>query len=526
VNVDSNPSTDIYEALALSGAAVAVVRGPELRVEYLNPAHRRLFGWSTGARLDQLGASGVALAEPVAAVIAGGEATRIDDVPTSGVRLATVLCSPTGSGALLVAVETTDQARARRRAEDRSERLAVLDQATTALTTDLDPHRELVSLAQTVVPTVADACAVYLIDQTPRRDGEPVRATRLAAVIEPGLGVRPPAPEIRLNLPPNRAAAQAAVTGEATLLTEAELRIENWGERWLRDLAPHSVIAIPLGQPEPVAVVKFVAVRPRPPFRPDDLALMREIAARADTAFGHARRLHRATNLALTLQRDLLSDPVTVDWLEVAVRYRPAEPELEACGDWYDTFSLDGGVGLVIGDVVGHDIDAISTMGQLRSMLRALAHQPGADPGSVITALNRLSVNLDVGRFATLAYASLHPEPAGASLTYARAGHPPPLVLQPDGTVELLDHPDSPLLGLAPHTYKATQVQLPDNARLLFYTDGLLEDPVARRENPLGDLLATVRDHPWLDPEEMTDRLIAEAPTADDVAMLAVRIRD
>lgn len=532
-------------ALAGSEAAVALFRGTDLVLEYANATHRGWFGWAAGSPLrDAETAAAAAALTTAERVLATGAPVRVDEVPTGEGRLASILCSPIdgepGSGVLMVAVDATDQARARQQAEDRNERLAVLDQATAAVTADTDPRRELIALAESVVPSLADGCAVYLIDHAPRGRGgragpDQVRATRLACVIDPALGVAPPAPEIRLSLPASRPVSRAVTGRQAVLARGADNRVQVWGERWLSALAPHSVVAVPLGSPDVVAVVNFVATGPRPPYQASDVALIREIIARADLAVGHAMQLQHANEVAFALQRGLLSDPAEVDWLDIAVRYRPAVPDLEVCGDWYDTLTLPGGgLGVAVGDVVGHDLYAVSTMSQLRSMVQALACQPGAEPGAVLTALNRLSLHLGMGNLATLVYGRLDrpagpagaagAAPAAATLTWANAGHPPPLLVSPDGT-SVLDRTRAPLLGLTDRGYHQASVSLPAGALLLFYTDGLIEDPDRPRDDPVAELAAAAGTHAGLGLDDLCDRLIAAAPTADDVALLAVRVR-
>jgi hypothetical protein len=535
---DGAGESSLIAALGGSGAAVAVLRGRGLVLDYANPAHRQLFGWPTGAPLRRAVPAGSPLLAAARQVLRTGEPARVDELPAGQGRTATVSCSPapagggSRAGVLLVAVDTTEQDTARREAEDRSERLAVLDQATTAVTGDMDdPRGELMALARSVVPALADACAIYLIDQAPHGRGRPdqVRATRLTCVVDPAIGVAPPAPEIRLPVAATRPVSRAVVSGQPVLARDAARHTRAWGERWLHALAPHSLVAVPLGHPDVVAVVSFVGAAPtRPPYQASDVALMREISARADTAFGHAMQLQRANEVALALQRGLLPDPPELEWLEIAVRYRPAVPGLEVGGDWYDTLLLPGGsIGLAVGDVVGHDLYAVSTMIQLRSMMQALAFQPGAEPGSVLTALNRLCAHLSLGNLATLVYGRLDRarDPAKVTLTWANAGHPPPLLVPPNGAAaSLLDHTTSPLLSLTDHTYRQATVPVPADSLLLFYTDGLIEDPERPSDDPIAELAGAVDGRPDLSLDELCDQLIAAAPNADDVALLAVRV--
>jgi len=534
--VERSADSSLVAALAGSGAAVVLLRGTDLTVEYANTAHRELFGWPAGGSLRDVPAVAGQLVDLAEWVLNTGAPSRADEVPAGPDRTNCVIASPVpgeGSepGVLLVAVDTTVQDGARRAVEERIDRLTVLDQATTALTTDMDPRRELIALAESVVPSLADACAIYLVDPAPRgrsRPDQAVRATRLTCVVDPSLGVPPPAPEIRLSVAASRPVSRAALGGQAVLALDAARHTQAWGERWLHLLAPHSLVAVPLGHPEVVAVVSFVGTGNRPPYQASDVALMQEISARANTAFGHAMQLQRANEVALALQRGLLSDPAELDWLEICVRYRPAIPGLEVGGDWYDTLLLpDGGLGLAVGDVVGHDLYAVSTMIQLRSMVQALACQPSAEPGAVITALNRLSAHLGMGNLATLVYGRLEraEDPTKITLAWANAGHPPPVLVPPQGPASVLDHTSSPLLSLTDHCYEQATVPIPAGGLLLLYTDGLIEDPERPSDDPITELAGAASGHADAGLDDLCDQLIAAAPKADDVALLAVRVR-
>jgi hypothetical protein len=531
----------LASALAAADAAVALLRGPDFVVEYANPAHSAMFGWPAGSSLRKHArgtdnAAAKRLLRLADRVRSTARPAHDAELSITDGRIVQVRCSPVDAGAasagvLMVVVDATEYVEARQRAEDHSERLTVLDQATTAITTDMDPRRELIALAESVVPSLADACAIYLIDQKPREGAggaTTLHATRLVCVIDPALNVAPPTPEIRLLLSDTRPMSRAVATRQAVTAHGDDLRQQIWGEGWLRALAPHSLVAVPLGGPEVLAVVDFLACGDRPPYQPSDLALMREITTRADVAVGHAMRLQLATEVALALQRGLLSDPAEVDWLEIAVRYRPAVPDLEVGGDWYDVLSLPaGGLALTVGDVVGHDLYAVSTMGQLRSMVQALACQPGTEPATVLSALNDLSLHLGIGHYATVVHGRLTRTGtrSGAALTWANAGHPPPLLVAPDGTVTVLDQTGSPLLGVTSAGYPQASVHVPPGALLLFYTDGLIEDPRRPSSDPVGALTAIVTRYAELSPDDLCDRLVAGAPIADDIALLAVRVR-
>jgi serine phosphatase RsbU (regulator of sigma subunit) len=514
--------------------AVAILQPPGLTVAYANPAHTALFGWRTGdAPTPAAAAPAGEMLAAAAEVQRTGAPVQLPEVG-AGERVLHIVCSPvrdqsTTFGESVVAVDITDQVRARRRVEDEHQRLSVLDEATAAVAAEIEPRREFIALADSVVPALADACAIYLIDHEPARiaRGDTLQATRLVCVIDPALGVTPPAPEVRLQLAPQRTSAKAVRAGQPVLASGPAASPSGWGEAWLTRLDPHSLVTVPIGGPDAVlAVVKFVAVGNRPPYQDSDIALMRELTKRTATLVGRALRLQRTSEVALALQRGLLSDPPAVEGLEIRVRYRPAGPGMEIGGDWYDACLLPtGGLALTVGDVVGHDLHAASVMGQLRSMVQTLACQPGAAPAAVLSALNRLTTHLQVGEFATVVHGLLTPPTAAgaASFTWTNAGHPPPLLVGPGGPATILRQGASPLLGIPDAHYRQVSTVLPPGGTLLLYTDGLMEDPARPNSDTIAELAAAAGDQATAELDELCDKLIAAAPSRDDIALLAVR---
>lgn len=529
--------------------AVAILAPPEFRVAYANPAHAGLFGWRTGDDLSHPttehvtpGITPVLTAAQVqevwqaaARVLRTGEPVRLPEI-VAGERVLHVVCSPvrdrsTTSSVTVVTTDATEQSRERRRAADQHKRLSVLDGATAAVVAEIEPRREFIALAESVVPGLADACAVYLIENEPAHtaSSDTLQATRLVCVIDPAVGVSPPAPEVRLQLAPQRTTAQAAQTGQPALASGPAVDPTGWGEAWLTHLNPHSLVAVPIGEPDNVlAVVKFVAVGTRPRYQDSDIALMRQITDRAAAVVGRTLRLQRTSEVALALQRGLLADPPTVDGLDIRVRYRPAGPGMEIGGDWYDACLLPaGGLALTVGDVVGHDLSAARAMGQLRSMVQTLACQPAAEPADVLSALNRLTTHLDVGQFATLVHGRLLPPTAGATagFVWANAGHPPPLLVGPGKTATILRQGASPLLGIPEAHYQQVKIDLPPASTLLLYTDGLMENPARPNDDTIAELADAASQYATAQLDELCDSLIAAAPARDDIALLAIRVR-
>jgi serine phosphatase RsbU (regulator of sigma subunit) len=274
----------------------------------------------------------------------------------------------------------------------------------------------------------------------------------------------------------------------------------------------------------------------RDPFEPDDLFLADELA-KAAVAIDNARRYTRERTIALALQRSLLpqrlSDQPAV---QIAYRYRPAE--FGVGGDWYDVIPLPGArVALVVGDVVGHGVHAAATMGRLRTAVHTLASGE-LPPQKLLARLDDVVTHLaveesltpdgtvgDLG--ATCLYAVYDPVSRRCSL--ARAGHPPPAAVAPDGTVTFLDVPAGPPLGLGLDglSFDPVEVDLPVGALLAFYTDGLVESRGRDIDDGLDALRrALATPAPTLD--VACDAVLAAllpARPADDAALLLARTR-
>jgi Stage II sporulation protein E (SpoIIE)/Phosphoserine phosphatase RsbU, N-terminal domain len=187
----------------------------------------------------------------------------------------------------------------------------------------------------------------------------------------------------------------------------------------------------------------------------------------------HAEREHA---IALSLQHDLLPRAVPeVAGLDLSVRYFPGEAGSHAGGDWYDIFELDANrVGLVVGDVTGHGVRAAAAMGRLR--VAVLAHALGGlVPADVVKRVDTLLDQLGTGEIATMVYVVA--DPGRGRLVVANAGHPPPVVVEPDGASRRVEIGHGRLLGLHPALPRRDQdaMQIRSGGHLLLYTDGLIE---------------------------------------------------
>ncbi|MFD6528357.1 MULTISPECIES: SpoIIE family protein phosphatase [unclassified Isoptericola] len=253
------------------------------------------------------------------------------------------------------------------------------------------------------------------------------------------------------------------------------------------------------------------------------------VARRAGTAIDNARLYAREHRLAEALQRAMLPEQADVSGLDVWTYYAPNAEHAQVGGDWYDVLQIsDGTVGLVVGDVVGHDVEAAAAMGQLRSVVRSYAFEL-ATPGIVVDRVDQLVTGMRIPRSASMVYATLRHQPDGDAWTvqYTRAGHLPPLLLR-DGTVTQLAGGAGSLVGFGSKPRTTGQAELRRGDVMLFYTDGLIE----RRDRSLKvglDALVetsariTARDAAGVG-EELLSRL-ADAPE-DDVALVVVRVPD
>ncbi len=238
----------------------------------------------------------------------------------------------------------------------------------------------------------------------------------------------------------------------------------------------------------------------------------------------HAAEEHR---LAVRLQQAITPQaaaPAEIPGLAVAARYRPAGPGNLVSGDWYDTAPLPSGdVLLVVGDIAGHGIDAVTGMVALRNCLRGLAIT-GAGPAALLGWLNGVACELTDGIIGTVVCGVFRP--ADRTLRWARAGHLPPLLVRA-GVASELQLPLGVLVGADPDSYyqELTTELVPGDA-LLLYTDGLVE----RRHEAIDDSLRSLRrlaSRPVEDIGEFADHLLASsrADTSDDACLVAVRVR-
>ncbi|SEB58651.1 ATP-binding SpoIIE family protein phosphatase [Streptomyces melanosporofaciens] len=428
------------------------------------------------------------------------------------------------------------------------ERLALLSEARTRIGTSLDVADTARELAEVAMPRFADMVSVDLLGAVFEGDlpasalpGPVVlRRAALAPCDRTDVGVA-------LRHPASSPLARCLATGQAELHHISDPEVVRWfaddpaQAAQARVYGIHSLIAVPIrARGTTLGAALFLRGGHTPePFTANDLVITEDLVARASICLDNARRFARERGIALGLQRALLpQSPSVHPAVETAARYLPAGGEAEVGGDWFDVIALPGArVGLVVGDVVGHGIRASATMGRLRTAVRTLA-DVDLPPDELLTHLDDIvthtadrdsdapgGIPSDVG--AGCLYAIY--DPVSGSCSLARAGHPAPVLVHPDGTTHMVDIPAGPPLGLGSLPFEATELTLPAGSVLALFTDGLIET----RDADVGDRLDTLchalsQPAPSLD--ALCDSVLGALHTdsgarTDDIALLVARTR-
>jgi PAS domain S-box-containing protein len=423
--------------------------------------------------------------------------------------------------------QAVERARLHEQTVRQAERAAFLLEAARLLAGAAGVDEIVDRLAELAVTRLADACVIDLASEQgmvrrAARHRDPARQRLLDEIRErhlPQRGVPHPSAE----------ALRDGGTRWLRTFPDELMRQVVADERHLelgRALAIDSLIAVPLtGEGRRLGVVTLLATRGSPPFTAADVDSAEQLALQVGLALAKAQRYEVEEQTSHTLQANLLpSSPPEVPGLRIAVRYLAATQGVEVGGDFYDVVRLpDGHVGLAVGDVVGHDITAAATMGQLTSVYRALlADRPA--PGAMIDRLQAGWSLLRLQRMSTALFASL--DPATGQLRLASAGHLAPLLLD-GGRAEYLPVRPSRMLGAPPAPAPAPEWAgvLPAGATLVLFTDGLVESRTADIDEGLRLLLEAVEGAGTADPDELCDRLLAQLTgrhRADDIALLAL----
>jgi PAS domain S-box-containing protein len=484
----------------LSGIADAVTgQSPDGRLVYANDAALELLGYST---LDEL------LAAPPVEIMAryeildeNGDEFPLENLPgrralmgegqsealirfrelgTGEERWCAVKATPVEDeeGRLIMAINVMEDMTAHKRSE-MGERF--LSDCSRVLGSSLDMDELLQGVARLAVPGVADWCTMDVI----RPDGEVARVALEHA--EPDLLAR--SRELDERYPVDRdgptGLARVINTGQAELYSEITpemIRASTRDEEHfhaVQALGPRSAMSVPMvSRGRVLGVLSLVTGRSGRRFDARDLELAEELARRCGTAVDNARLYRDRAYIARTLQESLLpSELPDIPGIEAAARFRPTGEGNEMGGDFYDLFATgDRGWTVVVGDVCGKGPDAAAVTALARYTLRAAAMRDRL-PSRGLQMLNEaLLRQRSDRRFCTVAYAYLEPVDGHARVGFASGGHPLPLLLRRDGTVETVGAAGT-LLGVVPDpTFVDRSLELSRGDAIVFFTDGVIED--------------------------------------------------
>lgn len=408
---------------------------------------------------------------------------------------------------------------ARLEAETSRARLGFLLEASTLLASSLDVEAIPARLTSLVARTLADACAVHLVDDAGT-------VTQVASA--PGAGVDLAWDEVVHGVLAD--CRPCLVAGTQSLIGAPAGTAPGPGLA-----GAHSYVVVPLlARGRPVGTLSMATVPGgRPPYAADDLALVQDLGRRLVLAMEHARLYGAERRVATTLQKSLLPpDLPDIPGVTLAARYRAASAESEVGGDFYDLFApADGIWTVVIGDISGKGVEAASLTALARYTVRAAARE-NARPQRVLRRLNEAVLGeRPGGRFLTIAVARLTWTPTGAlRLQVACGGHPPPLVLRAGGAVTPGAQPGT-LIGFLeqPELPEQTTDLAPGDA-VIFFTDGLTD--VRGPEGTFGEdrLRELLAGYAGLDADAIATSLEREVlafqagEPSDDLAIVVLKV--
>ncbi|MFJ8882396.1 SpoIIE family protein phosphatase [Streptomyces sp. NPDC102402] len=544
-------------AVLLGGSPGGVaVLDTDLRYVYVNRAFERLNGMPAAAHLgrtvDEVLSEIDVRTDVVHRVLADGRARAVTVGARTGAapgrggswRISYHRVEEEGRvlGLACVAQEITATQDDRSELERARSYLALLDKAAASVGTGLDADSTCQELAEFVVPVMADIAVVEVIPEGGDQDSrEPAPGT--LRVRRAGLAVIPQLAEgiarfggagTDIDYPPESAVARCVTTGESVIENLAD---DAWFARSTPDpervsayraIGLHSVVSVPLtAAGRPLGALSLVRAGSSPPFTEGlDVVVARTLAGRAAVDVDHAYRYTQEHRVAGELQRSLLSEPrAPGSGIEIASLYLPAGAGALVGGDWFDAIPLKGGRHMkVMGDVMGHGVEAAVAMSNYRSMLRIIA-EDDFPPHRVLERLDKAVEQSGLDRAATCLVAVVDRREGVCEV--ASAGHPPPVLIDPgDRGARVARIPVGPPLGTGMGGYRTTVLPCGPGTVLFMYTDGLVErrgedidvsierltSLRAPRSGRLEDLL-----------DEVVDRFAATAE--DDIAVLVSRSR-
>jgi PAS domain S-box-containing protein len=538
----------------LEGVADSVTaQGPDGSLVYANEAAVRVLGFESAEALlsaplakimarwelltpegDPLSLESLPGRRALMGEESGGVLVQFIDRETAETRWSRIKAKPVtdADGSVRLAINVIEDVTELKQVEESQRFLA---EASRVLADSLEYESTLAAIAQLAVPGVADWCAVELGNDA---TGELDRVA--VAHVDPEKVIW--AQEIAQRYPADpradRGVHHVLRTGEAQLwpdIPEAlvvEAAKDEEHLRLIRALGMTSVMMVPMRVRDRVfGVISFVSAESGRHFTEADLRLAEDLALRAGTAVENARLYRARTKIAQTLQASLLPPLLPdVPGVEAGALYRPAGEEHEVGGDFYDLFATtEDHWFAVIGDVCGKGAEAAAVTALARYTIRAAAAQTRS-PAAILKWVNEAMLREGTSRFCTIAVAHLDRSGPTTQLTVAVGGHPPPLILRADGSVEAAGAGGT-LIGLVgdPTLIDAATELAPGDAVVL-YTDGVTEADAPRHVWTPEELSSMLAEAAGASAQALVDHVATaalaglEAPPRDDVAILALRL--
>jgi PAS domain S-box-containing protein len=493
---DREAARDQLQAILAGIADAVTAQAPDGRLLFANTAALELLGFESFEELEKAPVSW--MLDRFEMLDEDGEPMAVENLPgrralageghseavvrfrlraTGEERWSAVKATPIldDDGFVTMAINVIEDITTHKRAE-RAQRF--LSDSSLLLSASLDPGEVLGQVATLAVPEVADWVAVHMpgdagIELVALAHRDPERLKR-AEELDRLLPTPPDAP---------RGVANVLRTGESELYPDIpHLHPQTEDERarveHVRDFQMRSALVVPMtARGRTLGTLTLATDLSGRRFDERDLELAEELGRRCATAVDNARLFSERAYIARTLQQSLLpAELPDIPGFEAAARFRPIGEGNEVGGDFYDLFESGGrGWTVVMGDVCGKGPDAAAVTALARYTLRAAAMRerlPSRSLGLLNEALLRQRSDR---RFCTVAYAYLEPLAEGARIGFASGGHPLPLLLRADGTIELVGAPGT-LLGVVPDpSFEDRSLALARGDALVFYTDGVIE---------------------------------------------------
>ena len=422
---------------------------------------------------------------------------------------------------------------AREQVEHAHERMTFLADASRILGGSLDSSKTMAKLATLVVPRLADWCAVDVV----QRDG------RIEALVVNHMDPEKVelAREFRRRWPSHvddgGGVAAVLASGEPQLVPVITPEMIEQGvvdpeqRAVIEQLGLRSVMIVPLtARDRVIGAITFASAESGRGFDDADLELASDLARRAAFAFENATLYEERSHIARTLQRSLLPRELpVVDGVEVQALYQPSNiSHAGVGGDFYDVFEVGQDAwGVMVGDVCGKGVEAAALTGIARHTLRA-SGTAGGSPMDALENLNRVMLREDGERFCTVAFARLARNGSGFNLRVVCGGHPAPMVVRTDGTVEPVGAPGS-LLGVFEEVaFEERSTSLVPGDLAVFYTDGLIDPRAAEPldEGGLARLVGACAGRTAAETVDEIRRAVSDpaAQTSDDTCVLGLRV--